>query len=431
MKLARVLRGGFLFLILLSVATPGAAQEVVELDLNDVIHSISAEYITQGIDYAGAHPAAAVLIKLSTPGGIDTSMRQIIERIITSRVPVIVYVSPSGSRAASAGFFILMSADWSVMAPGTNTGAAHPVLIGGGAMDDTMEKKVVSDAAAYLRSLVSKRNHNVELAEKAVTESKSFTEKEALDDHLIDQVASSPEEILAALDHRTIKLFNGLDVTFDLAHATVKPLGMTVRQRFLSRILDPNIAFLLGIIGLLGIYLEFTHPGLIFPGVAGAVALVLALFAFHLLPINYTGVVLIVLSLAMFVLEAKFTSHGVLALGGTVAMVMGALILVESPLPALRIHLPTALGVAVPFALITVFLLRLVIKVRKGKITTGAEGMIGANGVLQTEIDGEGQVLVQGELWRATARERMPAGTTVVVTKVDGLTLTVEREDST
>lgn len=426
MKISHIFHGVILLFCLLVFSAPLRAQEVVELDLDDVIHSISAEYLTQGIDYANAHRSTAVLIRLSTPGGLDGAMRKIIERIITSRVPVIVFVAPSGSRAASAGFFILMSADWAVMAPGTNTGAAHPVLIGGGAVNDTMEKKVVSDAAAYLRSLVSKRGHNVELAETAVTESKSFTEKEAIDQHLIDQVAASPGEIFSLLDRKTIKLFDGSELTLDLARAVEKPLGMTARQRFLSSILDPNIAFLLGVIGLLGIYLEFTHPGLIFPGVAGALALVLALFAFHLLPINFTGVVLLILAVTLFLLEAKFVSHGILALGGVLAMVIGALILVESPLPALQIHLSTALGVAIPFALITVFLLRLVIRARKARVTTGVSAMIGAKGVVRTAINGEAQILVQGELWRATSQEELMPGTEVVVTRVNGLTLEVE-----
>lgn len=425
MKISHIFHGVILLFCLLVFSTTSRAQEVVELDLDDVIHSISAEYLTQGIDYANAHQSSAVLIRLSTPGGLDGAMRKIIERIITSRVPVIVFVAPSGSRAASAGFFILMSADWAVMAPGTNTGAAHPVLIGG-AVNDTMEKKVVSDAAAYLRSLVSKRGPNVELAEMAVTESKSFTEKEAIDQHLIDQVAASPGEIFSLLDRKTIKRFDGSELTLDLARAVEKPLGMTARQRFLSSILDPNIAFLLGVIGLLGIYLEFTHPGLIFPGVAGALALVLALFAFHLLPINSTGVVLLILAVTLFLLEAKFVSHGILALGGVLAMVIGALILVESPLPALRIHLSTALGVAIPFALITVFLLRLVIRARKARVTTGASAMIGAKGVVKMAINGEAQMLVQGELWRATSQEELMPGTEVVVTKVNGLTLEVE-----
>lgn len=423
------MRKAFLFLpfVLTLLPAPAAAGTVVELHLNEIVHSVSADYVISGIDHAEKTNASAVLIWINTPGGLETSMRQMVDRITTARVPVIVYVAPTGSRAASAGFFILLAADVAVMAPGTTTGAASPIFLGGGQMDDTLKKKITSDAAAYLRSFAAKRGRHPEVAELAVTEAKSFTEQEALKAGLIDAICESRPQLFDQFNAREIKRFDGRTETLALADARVEPWEMTQRQRFLSRIIDPNIAFLLFIFGVLGLYIEFTHPGFILPGVAGGISLILALFALHLLPVNYAGVLLILLSLALFALEAKFVSHGILATGGVAAMVLGAVMLVESPpIPELRVRWELALAVAVPFAVITVLLLRLVLRSRRWRVATGREELVGMVGEVRQDVDGKGLVLVAGELWTARAAERIPVGHRIRVLAVDGLVLQVE-----
>lgn len=399
---------------------------VVEVDLDEMVQPVSAEYVTRGIRYANQINASAVLLELNTPGGLESSMRSIIQGILDSRVPVITYVTPRGGRAASAGFFILISADVAVMAPGTHAGAAHPVILGAYDIGKIMETKIENDAAAYIRSIADKRGRNSKLAEAGVRESRSFTEKEALDGKLVDTIANTPRDIFARFDGKTIKRFDDTSTTLRLADALIEPYAMSSREKFLFYIVDPNMAFILGAIGVIGLYIEFTHPGMIAPGVVGAIALVLALFAFHLLPINFTGVVLILLALGLFVLEANVTSHGVLAAGGVVAMVIGSLILIDSPWPEARIRLSTALGVAVPLAVITVILLRLALAAQRRKAVTGEAGLIDSIGVAQTDLDPEGKVLVRGETWDARARTKIAKGTRVRVREVDGLTLLVE-----
>ena len=399
---------------------------VVEINMNHMIQPVSAEYMLRGIRHANEINAAAVLIVLSTPGGLEKSLREMIKGMIESEAPVIVYVSPSGSRAASAGFFLLLAADVAVMAPGTNTGAAHPVLLGGQKIPEVMEKKIVNDISAYIRSIASKRGRNVELAEEGVRESRSFTEKEALEGNLIDAVASSAEEIFEELDGKTIQRFDNGTTVMQVAGARVELYSMTRRERVLSRIVEPNIAFLLAALGVIGLYIEFTHPGLILPGVAGAISLVLALFAFNLLPINGTGVLLLVLAVVLFVLEAQIASHGILATGGVISMIIGALILIDSPLPGAQIHLATALGVAIPMGIITVILLRAVLAAHRRKTLTGDAGMIDARGVTQTELSPQGTVFVRGEIWNARSRGKIPKGASIRVKSMDGLTLVVE-----
>ena len=399
---------------------------VVEINMNHMIQPVSAEYMLRGIRHANEINAAAVLIVLSTPGGLEKSLREMIKGMIESEAPVIVYVSPSGSRAASAGFFLLLAADVAVMAPGTNTGAAHPVLLGGQKIPEVMEKKIVNDTSAYIRSIASKRGRNVELAEEGVRESRSFTEKEALEGNLIDAVASSAEEIFEELDGKTIQRFDNGTTVMQVAGARVELYSMTRRERVLSRIVEPNIAFLLAALGVIGLYIEFTHPGLILPGVAGAISLVLALFAFNLLPINGTGVLLLVLAVVLFVLEAQIASHGILAAGGVISMIIGALILIDSPLPGAQIHLATALGVAIPMGIITVILLRAVLAAHRRKALTGDAGMIDARGVTQTELSLQGTVFVRGEIWNARSRGKIPKGASIRVKSMDGLTLVVE-----
>ena len=423
-----------LLLVLAGALAPrpalAAATTVVEIHLNEIIHSVSADYVIQGIDYAEKSNADAVLIWINTPGGLETSMREMVDRITTARVPVIVYVAPTGSRAASAGFFILLAADVAVMAPGTTSGASSPVAFGGGQMDETLKKKITSDAAAYLRSFVAKRGRNPEVAELAVTEAKSWTEQEALKAGLIDAVCESREQIFEQFNEREIKRFDGRMEKLELAGARVEPWEMTERQRLLTRIIDPNIAFLLFVFGILGLYIEVNHPGFIVPGVGGGICLVLALFAFHLLPVSYAAVLLILLAVAFFILEAMYTSHGVLAVGGVVSMVLGALMLIQSPpIPELRVRWQIALAVAIPFAVITIVLLRLVLKSRRWPVASGREGMLGTIGEVRQEIGDakKGMVLVSGELWSAVGREKIGVGQQVRVVGMEGLLLKVER----
>lgn len=430
---SKILRSALLFAVLLAAGLPPdsvrAARpqpRVVVIRLDMMIHQVSADYVVRGIRYASEENADAVLLELNTPGGLMTSMREIIQAIFDSRVPVITYVAPSGGSAASAGFFILLSGDLAVMAPGTNTGAAHPVVLGGTDVGKTMEEKLENDAAAYIRSIAQKRGRNVALAEEAVRKSSSFTDKEALDDKLIDAVASSPSEIFAKCDGKTIQRFNNTTTTLHLANAAVEPYPMPRLEAFLAWVADPNIAFILGALGVACLYIEFTHPGMVAPGVVGAISLVLALYAFNLLPINYAGALLILTALVLFALEAKLTSHGVLAAGGIVAMVLGALILVKSPWPEARIHLSTALSVALPLGFITIILVRYAVAAKLRKVVTGEQGMIGALGVAQTDLAPAGKIWIHGELWEARAAERISQGTRVRVREMEGLTLVVE-----
>ena len=417
-----------------SASTNGKAQ-IIELRVGDEIEPVMAEYVDGGIEEAARRHAALVLITMDTPGGLSTSMEDIIQHILDSPVPVVVYISPAGSRGASAGFFILQSADVAGMAPGTHTGAASPLLAIGGVplqVDDTLKKKILNDATAFLRSYSSKRGRNVEMAESAVTDGKAWTETEALDGKLIDLIANSPEDLLAHLDGRAVKRFDGSTVHLALSNYERVPLPMTLRQQFLSRIVQPDAFFILLIVGVLGLYAEFTHPGMVAPGVVGGISLVLALYAMHILPVAPAGIVLIVLALGLFILEAKYTSHGVLAIGGIVAMLLGALMLVRSPLTHAGVSLGVAAGATLPFALITVLLMRLVLKSRLWKPAMGREQFVGTSAEVTAPLvksaDGEsfqGMVRLQGELWRAVAREAIPQGAHVRVTAFEGLTLHV------
>ncbi len=422
MKLFRLLA----MLITCSVAIGAQVPTVIEIDLDDVVHPISSEYIRNGLNHAKEVGAAAVILRINTPGGLSEAMREIVEAILASPVPVITWVGPNGSRAASAGLFILLAGDAATMAPGTNTGAAHPVSITGGRIDDVMEKKIVSDASAYIRSYVAKRGRNAALAEQGVTESKSFTAEEALKDKLIDAVLADVPAIVSYFDGKEVRRMDDSVKTLKLQGAAVEVFRMTTRQQLLSRVLNPNLAFVLGLFGLLGLYVEMTHPGLILPGVLGAISLIVALFAFNLLPVNFTGAALIFLAITLFVLEATITSHGILAIGGIVAMVVGGLMLVEGPIPQLRIQFGTTLAVAIPLAVITVFMVRLVYLSHRKKSVTGEEGMIGEVGVAKTDINSQGKVLVHGEYWNASSTQHIPAGSRVRVVKARGLQLEVE-----
>jgi len=402
---------------------------VLELDIRGEIEPVLAEYISQSIDSATRAKYSLILITLDTPGGLDDSMREIIASIIHSQVPVATFVYPAGSRAASAGFFILMSGDVAAMAPGTDTGAASPIAeLGGQPMqiDETLRHKIVNEAAAYLRSITTKRDRNPELAEQAVTEAKAFSDTEALAGHLIDLSATSPETLLAALDGRPVRRIDGWTVTLSLTNATIERREMSARQKFLSRVVQPDVFFILLIIGVMGLYAEFTHPGMFAPGVIGAIALLLAFFAMHLLPVNLTGLLLIVLALALFALEAKFPSHGVLGVGGVISMVLGALMLIRSPLTGMGVSLGTAIGMTLPLAVLIIVLMRLVLRSRTWKQTTGREQMIGEIGEVAEPIEGSGMVLVHGELWRAESKQSIPRGARVRVRSISGLTVSVE-----
>lgn len=398
---------------------------VVRIVVNDTIHPITDEYIGRAIEKAKQQNASAVLIELRTPGGLADSTRTIVEKILASPVPVIVYVAPSGSRAASAGFFILQAADIAAMAPGTNTGAAHPVILGA-KVDEVINKKMENDSAAFLRSFVGKRGRNVELAESAVRESKSWTEQEALQQKLIDMVASSTQDLLQQIDGRTVTRFDGARVTLRTAGQPVEDLEMTLKQRILAGLMDPNIAFLLFSIGMLALYAEFNHPGAIFPGVIGLICLLLAVFALNMLPTRYAALVMIVGAFVLFILEAKFTSYGVLGAGGVLLMVLGALLLVDGPIPEMRVKLLTALAVSLPFGVITVFLMSLALKAHRNKVTTGEQGMIGEIGAARTPLAPAGKVFVHGELWDAISPLPVAVGEQVIVRSVNGLQLEVE-----
>ena len=408
-----------------------ASPFVLELKLDGVVEPILATYIDEGIGDAEHRQASLILITMDTPGGLSDSMQNIIQHILASRVPVAVYITPTGARGASAGFFILLSADIAAMAPGTHTGAASPVVSIGGwqlQIDETMKKKILNDALAFLRSYAEKRGRNPTLAETAVTDAKAFTDKEALDGKMIDLVAPSSEELIRQLNGRTITRFDGTKVTLALAGATVTPFQLSARQRFLARIVEPDIFFVMLILGVLGLYTEFTHPGMVAPGVIGGICIVLALYAMHILPVNIAGVFLILLALALFILEAKYTSHGVLLAGGVVSMLLGALFLIRSPLTRGGVSLGVALAVTIPFAALTVFLMRLVLRSRKWKTATGREEMIGAQGVVISPMQNgtEGMIRVHGELWRAISAQPVPEGKPVRVVRMEGLKLYVE-----
>jgi membrane-bound serine protease (ClpP class) len=418
------MRRALAVIALLAAAIPLRAN-VLRLNINDTIHPITDEFIGRAIDQAQRDHDDAVIIELTTPGGLLDSTRAIVEKIMTSRVPVIVYVAPAGSRAASAGFFILESADVAAMAPGTNTGAAHPVLLGE-KMDEIMKAKMENDAAAFMRTIANKRGRNVAVAESAVRESKSFTEQEALQLKLIDVIAPNEQALLLALDGRTFKRYDGTNVTLHVAKTRINTIEMTLRQRLMSALMDPNIAFLLLVLGGLAIFAELNHPGAVVPGVVGVIAIVLALFALNFLPTRFAALALLLVAFALFALEAKFASHGVLAIGGIVSMIIGALFLVDGPIPQMRVNPITATAASIPIGVIAVLLTTLVLKARRGTIVTGKEGMIGQIGIARTPVGADGKVFVHGELWNAVASNSIAEGSRVRVAGINGLHLVVE-----
>lgn len=411
--------------VLLVAGPTWAAVPVVELD--GVVHAVSAGHVVRAIEQADAAGAPLLILRVDTPGGLDSAMRQIIDKMLNCRTPIAVFVGPSGARAASAGFLIAISADVAAMAPGTNIGAAHPVS-GMGQMDEIMSKKVTSDAAAYIRSKAERRRRNVALAEKAVMESQSFTEKEALEGKLIDLVVKDVPELLKALDGREVRRFDGTTVTLKLSGQTTTTVAMNWRQQVLSAIARPEVLFLLLLGALAGIGAEISHPGLLFPGILGVLCLILFLFASQVIPVNGAGVLLILLAIMLFALEVKVPSYGLLTVGGITAMILGAMMLVDAPIPEMRIAWTTLVPAALVMAAGVTALVRLVIQSQRRKTVTGDVGMIGQPGEAETDLGPEGWVRVAGERWKAVAEHTMTAGERVQVSGVDGLTLRVRKK---
>lgn len=413
--------------LLAAVAAPAA--EVVHVVIDDMIHPVSDEVLGRALDQAVQRNAQAVLVELRTPGGLEVSMRAMVEKIIRSRVPVLVYVAPSGSRAASAGFFILAAADVAAMAPGTNTGAAHPVSMTGEKLDEMVKTKARNDASAFIRSIAQRRGRNVTASESAVVEAKSFTEDEALRLRLIDVIAADVPSLLRWADGRTIRRFNGTTQKLDLKNATLSKYEPSLKQRLLSWIMDPNVAFILMSLGLLALWAELNHPGAILPGVVGLIAILLAVFALNLLPTRYAAFALILVAFGLFALEAKFTSYGIFGTGGVICMVFGALLLVDGPIPEMRVSPTTAIAVSLPLGAVAVLLMTLVVRAHRNRVATGAEAMIGTIGIARTSVGADGKVFVMGELWNARSNDAIPEGARVRVQKVDGLKVLVEPVD--
>ncbi len=400
---------------------------VEEVVIDGIVHPASTEVLSSAIRQASAEHAALLIIRLDTPGGLAEAMRNSMAKIVASPVPVVTFVAPQGARAASAGFFLLEAGDIAAMTPGSNTGAAHPV-VPGVTMDPVMKEKLENDAAASLRSISGQRGRNVELAESAVRQSKSFTAREALDGHLIDLIARDENDLLRQINGRTVTRFDGTKITLHLDNPEIVTYQPTLRQRILLAVADPNIALILMALGMLAIYVEFTNPGLIFPGVIGAVALLLGLAALSVLPLNWLGVALVIAAFGMFALEVKFASHGILSAGGALTLVLGATMLIDSPIPEMRIHLATALSVAIPLALISAVLVTLALRARSNKVVTGAEGMYGAVGTALEELAPSGRVMVHGEYWMADANAPIARGARVRVESIENLRLRVSEE---
>lgn len=412
-----------LIAILAAIAgTLYAQPKVLAVNIDGMIHPVTVEITAHALDQAASDGTAAVLLRLNTPGGLLDATRQLNEKIVASRVPVIAYVTPSGGRAASAGFFVLEASDVAAMAPGTNTGAASPVSMTG-EMDQVMRQKVENDTSAWLRGTVEKRGRNAALADTTIREAKAFTEKEALDQNLIDLIAADEAQLFAAISSREITRFDGRKEKIDLAGAVAALYQPTMRERVVSSIADPNVGLILLVLGALGLYVEFSSPGLILPGVGGGILLLLGLSSFAVLPINWVGASLLILSLLLFGLEAYIPSHGILGIGGAVAMLLGAVLLIDGP-PELRISWTTALSVTLPFALITMFLVTLAVKARANK-TSGHSGLLNEIGVARTALDPAGKVFILGEYWDAESSSPVSEGAKVRVTSVEGLKLKV------
>lgn len=411
-------------------AAPGGPL-VVSATVDAIIHPVSSAFMRSVIAQADAEHAALVVFTLQTPGGLLDSARDINTAIINAKTPVAIFVGPAGHRAASAGFLITMAADVAAMAPGTHIGAAHPVSGDGSKLDDVEAKKLASDTAAYARTLTAARGRNVALAEQAVTDSRSFTETEAISavPPLIDVIATSVPDLVQKLDGRTIKRFSGAATTLHLAGAAIRTVEMTFPERVLSAVAHPQVAYLLLTLGTLGLTIELWSPGSIVPGVAGGIMLLLAFFALQVLPVSSAGIALILLGFVLLILEVKFTSHGFLAVGGIAALLFGSLMLIDSPQPELQIGLRVILPVVLTLSGIMLFLVGLAVRAQRQPSVTGESGMLQSVAEALTPIPpgGTGRVATHGEIWTATAAEPIQAGESVVVTAIHGLVLTVKR----
>jgi len=422
---------GLLVTAIIATQAQAASSGIKVLNVKGTINPALVGYIERGIEQAEEENAAVCIIQLDTPGGLDTAMRDIVQDIVNAKVPVVVYVSPSGARSASAGVFITMAAHVAAMAPNTAIGAAHPVAIsteGEQGMSEAMEEKVVNDAAAYIRSIASAHGRNMEWAEKAVRESVSATEEEALELNVIDMVAADLDDLITQLDGRQVTMLNGSVVTIHTEGATMERIPMSIIEDFLYAISDPNIAYLLLSLAMLGIMVEITNPGLIFPGVVGAISLLLAFYSLGVLPVNWAGVLLIVLAFGLFVAEVFTTTFGLLTAGGVTALVFGSLILFKGG-PLFQVSPGLIAGVTIFIAALLAFVVHRVIRAHRHQASTGREELVGKNAVVTTALEPEGIVFFKGERWIAVAEKgRVKPGETVIVTRVDGLKLYVTKK---
>ena len=423
-----MIRGALLAVVLLALAMPASAAAggpVALVTVDGVISPVTVRIVTTALERARSEHAVALVIQLDTPGGLERSMRSIVQEILSSDVPVVVYVAPTGARAASAGVFITMAAPIAAMAPATNIGAAHPVAALGGSFDKEMKTKVENDAAAFARTIAATRGRNVEWAEKAVRQSVSATEREAVRLHIVDLLADSTTDLLDKIDGRVVKTATR-QVVLHTRGAAIQPIGIGFRDRVLNIITDPNVAYVLMMLGMLGLFFELSNPGVILPGVIGGISLILAFFAFQSLPISYAGLLLILFGVVLLIAEVKITSHGVLAVGGVVAMLLGSLMLFDTPTAELRVSWWVILPTVGVTAAVFVVALAAGLRALARRPITGAAGMVGGTGVARSALDPAGEVSVQGELWRAVAEDGPIAiGETVRVTAIDGLTLKV------
>jgi len=421
--------GVLLILILLSAHTlssPAYGQSIHYLHVDGIVNPVMAEFIIKSIENAAKEKAEAVVIQLDTPGGLDLSMRDIVKATLSSDVPIVVYVAPSGSRAASAGVFITYAAHIAAMAPGTNIGSAHPVAMGGEKMDETMMKKVENDAVAYIKGIATKRKRNADWAEKAVRKSVNITAEEALKLNVIDLIAQDKKALLEAIDGRKVEIISGERV-LKAAKADVKDIEMGLRHRILNAITNPNVAYILMMIGLLGLYFELSNPGLILPGVVGAICLVLAFYAFQTLSVNYAGLLLIGLAVLFFIAEIKVISYGLLTVAGIVALTIGSLMLFESPLPFMRLSIWVVLPIVLTITTLFLGTMYYALRIRHKKPVSGAEGLIDEIGIANTDIANEGKIFIDGEYWDAWSDGPIKAGERVKVVQVEGMRLKVAK----
>ncbi len=416
---------------ILWMGTASASGTVLQAEVKGVIHGITSEYIARAVERADASGAALLVITLDTPGGLVSSTEEIIQKILSSRTPVVIFVGPSGASATSAGFYITISSDVAAMAPGTRIGAAHPVTpFGENKKEDIMMQKAENDLAAQARSIAQNRGRNVEVAEKMVRESISLTEREAVEQKLVDLICRDVPDLLDKLDGRSIKRFDGAEVVLHLKGAALQTFEMTRRQKILAVVSDPTVALILLVVGILGLYVEFTHPGLIAPGVVGGLALLLFAMATQILPLNLLGLLLVALGIGLFILEIKVTSFGLLTVGGVIAITFGFLILFEGPVPEMRVPVSAVLPASLTLGAIMAFLTHRALRAQRWKVATGQEGLRGEIGTALTDIEGQGRVFVHGEYWSATARERIPAGQKVRISAVKDMVVEVERTES-